>query len=512
MPKSEPLSSVDAAWLHMDKPGSLATITSVALFDQPLDFERVRATFAYRLLPFFPRFRQRVREPRLGLGLPRWELDPDFDLANHVERYTLPAPRDEAALQQVAGQLMGRPLDRRRPLWHIAVVERYRGGGALIARIHHCLGDGVALVNVLLSMTDTTADAPWPEPPAPAGRHRRPWLASLAGRATETAEHALSTAEHWLKDGWDALSHPLKPADQLALGGAYALALGKLTLASPDRQTPFRGKPGHTKRLAWSRPIPLEEVKAIGRGLAGTVNDVLLATVAGGLRRYLEAQDSPVDGLNLRAMVPVNLRRSGERLEALGNRFGLVLLSLPVGVRDPARRVRVLKQRMDEIKTSPEALVAFSILGAMGLTPTQVEEVILKFFAAKATAVMTNVPGPREILYFAGRPIRRMLVWAPHPGNLGLGVSILSYAGQVTVGIDADAGLVPDPGALVAAFQDEFAALARTIPHRQPAQPVGEAGRCRARTRAGTTCRNRAVAGGAFCRRHAPHGRGRRRG
>ena len=175
MPKSEPLSSVDAAWLHMDKPVSLATITSVALFEQPLDFERVRATFAYRLLPFFPRFRQRVREPRLGLGLPRWEMDPDFDLANHVERYTLPAPRDEAALQQVAGQLMGRPLDRRRPLWHIAVVERYRGGGALIARIHHCLGDGVALVNVLLSMTDTTADAPWPEPPAPAGRPRRPW-------------------------------------------------------------------------------------------------------------------------------------------------------------------------------------------------------------------------------------------------------------------------------------------------------------------------------------------------
>ncbi|MBL8057733.1 MAG: wax ester/triacylglycerol synthase family O-acyltransferase [Anaerolineales bacterium] len=504
MPKSEPLTSVDAAWLHMDKPDSLATITSVVLFDQSLDFERVWDTFAYRLLPFFRRFRQRIREPRLGLGLPRWELDPEFDLARHIEPLSLPAPRDEAALQAAASHLLSQPLDRRWPLWHVAVVERYRGGGALITRLHHCLGDGLALVHVLLSMADDAPDAPWPAAPAPAERDRRPWLARLTARAAGTAEHALNTAEHWLKDGWDALNHPLRPADQLALGGAYALALSKLTLASPDRKTVFRGKLGRAKRLAWSRPIALDAVKAAGHALDGTVNDVLLAAVAGGLRRYLEQRDQPVAGLNLRAMVPVNLRRPGERLDGLGNRFGLILLALPVGVRDPARRVRVLKGRMDAIKSSPEALVAFRILGAMGLTPTQVEDLILRFFAAKATAVMTNVPGPRETLYFAGRPIRRMLVWAPHPGQLGLGVSILSYAGQVTVGIDADAGLVPDPAQLVAAFEDEFAALIKAVPGPRRPPRTRAAGRCQAKTQAGAPCRNSAAAGSRFCRRHSP--------
>ncbi len=503
MPKSEAFTSVDAAWLHMDKPENLATITSVVLFKAPLDFERVRATLQHRLLPVYPRFRQRIREPRLGLGLPRWELDRAFDLDEHLEPLALPAPRDQAALQRVVGELMSQPLDRSRPLWHMAVVERYRGGGALITRLHHCLADGMALVQVLLSMTDAGPDPPWPAPPSPA-RPRRPWLARLAVQT----EHALANAEHWLQDGLAALRHPPRPADQLALGGAYALALSKLTLASPDRKTVFRGRLGPAKGVAWTPPFPLADVKAIGRAFDGTVNDVLLAAVAGGLRRYLEQRDNPVDGLNLRAMVPVNLRRPGERLEQLGNRFGLVLLALPIGVRDPAQRIRVLKRRMDVIKHSPEALVAFSILGAMGLTPKQVEELILKFFAAKATAVMTNVPGPREPLYFAGQRINGVLVWAPHPGSLSLGVSILSYAGQVTVGIDADAGRVPDPDAIVAGFQTELAHMLKLAQprQRQPARAAGvsAAGACAAQTRAGAPCRNRAAAGERFCRVHAP--------
>ena len=206
-------------------------------------------------------------------------------------------------------------------------------------------------------------------------------------------------------------------------------ALGKLVFTLPDRRTILRGRCGVAKRAVWTAPVPVVEVKAIGNGLGCTVNDVLLAAVSGALGRYLEGRGQPTDGLDIRTMVPVNLRRPEEANE-LGNRFGLVIVSLPVGVRDPLERMAVLKQRMDTIKNTPEAVVAFGLLNTMGLTPIQVEKLIMDFFAAKVSAVMTNVPGPREPLYLAGSRIQDMMFWVPSPGSLSLGISILSYAGQ----------------------------------------------------------------------------------
>lgn len=509
MPKSEPFTSVDAAWLHMDQPANLAMITGVLMFDAPLDFARLKATYQHRLLPAFPRFRQRVREPRLSLGLPRWELDPNFALDHHLGQLDLAAPGDDASLQALAGELMARPLDRAHPLWHITLVRGYGAGSALICRLHHCIADGLALVQVLLSLTDTAPDAAWPKPPAEAGRRPpRGLVQRLVARTTETVDQTLTTAEHWLHDGTLALQGALHPAEQLAVGGLYALALGKLTLLGPDQRTLLRGRCEIPKRAAWSRPVPLAVVKAIGQSLDGTINDVLLAAAVGGLRRYLERNDQVVDRLNLRALVPVNLRPSDE-LARLSNRFGLVLLSLPVGVREPLRRIRVLKKRMDAIKDSPEAVVAFGILGAMGLTPAQVEDLIVKFFAAKASAVMTNVPGPREVLYFAGQPLKGLMFWVPQPGNLALGLSILSYAGAVRIGVATDAGLVPDPETIVAGFEAELDALRRTVrparaapPPTHPAQAPRAKGRCQAQTRSGQRCRNQARPGSKVCHAH----------
>lgn len=468
MPKSEPFSSVDAAWLHMDKPANLAIIVGVVLFDAPLNVKRLRATLEHRLLPFFPRFTQRVREPRLGLGLPRWEAVRDFDLDDHLHRVRLTPPGDEVALQALAGEIMSRPLDRAKPLWQMYVVEGYAGGGALICSLHHCLADGLALVQVLLSLADTDPKAPWPKAPAPAERRRQPWLTRLLMQTVQTVDRARAAAEGLAHEGLEAFLNPFQTAERLAVGASFGLALGKLTLLSPDRKTILKGKCGVPKRTAWSEPLSLAEVKAVGHAFNGTVNDVLLASAVGGLRRYLEARGQPVDGLNVRAMVPVNLRPP-ERLAELGNKFGLVLLSLPVGVRDPLRLIRVLKARMDTIKDTPEAVVAFHILGAMGLTPTQIEELIVKFFAAKASAVMTNVPGPREVLYFAGRPIRGLMFWVPQPGNLALGLSILSYAGEVRVGVATDAGLLPDPQSIVDGVMVEFEAMKRAaLPTPRP--------------------------------------------
>ncbi|MBI5564147.1 MAG: wax ester/triacylglycerol synthase family O-acyltransferase, partial [Chloroflexi bacterium] len=385
--KSELFSPVDAAWLHMDKPTNLAVIVGVMMFDAPLDYERFRAVVAERLL-IHDRFKQRVKEPLLGLGLPMWEVDPHFDLDYHVQRDTLAAPGDEAALQQLAGQLMGAPLDRRRPLWQFIFVDHYGAGTAIIGRLHHCIADGLALVQVLLSMTDATPDAEWHGPEsAPVDDS----LKHLFEPAVKAVNVTLALAGSLLHEGLQTVAHPSRLIDTLNLGSLGAIALSKLLLLKPDQPTLFRGQCGVDKRAVWSRPMPLGVVKDVAHALHATLNDVLLAAVTGALRRYLDEQGEVAANLNIRAMVPVSVRPP-DKLDTLGNQFGLVILSLPVGLREPIRRLSVLKERMDQIKDTPEALVAFGLLGGMGVSPAQIEDVLLKFFAAKVSAVMTNVP------------------------------------------------------------------------------------------------------------------------
>jgi hypothetical protein len=169
----------------------------------------------------------------------------------------------------------------------------------------------------------------------------------------------------------------------------------------------------------------------------------------------LRGRGEPIGGLDFRAVVPVNLRPIEEELN-LGNSFGLVFLSLPVGIEDPLERLAELKRRMDLIKGTPEAIVAFGILNTMGLASPKIEDIIVDIFEKKATTVMTNVPGPREVRYFAGKAIRGVMFWVPQSGRLGLGVSIISYAGEVLVGIASDAGLTPDPEMIVEALHAEF--------------------------------------------------------
>ena len=194
--------------------------------------------------------------------------------------------------------------------------------------------------------------------------------------------------------------------------------------------------------------------------MGGTINDVLLSALTGALRRYLELRGDRVEGLNIRGVVPVSLRPPDD-LDGMGNQFGLVFLSLPLGVRDPLKRLATLKRRMNDIKDSPEALVAFGILGVMGLTPVQIEHIIVSIFAMKGTAVLTNVPGPRQPFYYAGELIDTLMFWVPTPGNLGLGVSIISYNGKVTMGVATDAGLAPDPENILASFAEELDYLKR---------------------------------------------------
>jgi WS/DGAT/MGAT family acyltransferase len=235
------------------------------------------------------------------------------------------------------------------------------------------------------------------------------------------------------------------------------------------------------KRAAWSEPIPLDRVRALGRATGGTINDVLLSAVAGALRRYLAGRGDRVDGAELRAVVPVNLRAAHDTA-SLGNKFGLVFLPLPVGEADPLARLAATKRNMDAIKRSPEAIVVFGLLRAFGKTTAAVLVTAVKLLARRASAVMTNVPGPRARIRFAGATVDGVMFWVPQSGRLGLGVSVLSYAGQVRIGIASDVRLVPDPGALVAEFHAALDDLLAAAPVAAaapagagPAAPAGPA-------------------------------------
>ncbi|MCW5853082.1 MAG: wax ester/triacylglycerol synthase family O-acyltransferase [Anaerolineae bacterium] len=458
--RSEPMAPVDTAWYRMEQRDNLMMITGVYMFDGPLDYDRLRATIEYRFLRY-ERFRQRVIPSSMPNQPPRWELDPHFDLDDHIHRFKLPPPGDKAMLQRYVSHLMSTPLDMSRPLWEFHLVEGYGGGSAIVSRLHHCIADGIALVSVMLSMLDHEEDAPWPEPlPEVDGRRRRRGpLASLLRPVTRTVRSTQRMAEVITHEGMETLIHPSKAVELTKLGVGTAGALGKLLLMPPDPKTVFKGSLQADKGAAWSEAIPLDEVKAIGKALRGTVNDVLLTAVAGALRRYLLDEGQPTDDLNIRAVIPVNLRPIDEVTPKLGNHFGLVFLSLPLGIEDPFDRLHELKRRMDDIKHSPEAVVALGILQVTGMVPEQIQDIIVNIFGMKATAVMTNVPGPREPLYLAGQPIKGVMFWVPQSGRLGLGVSILSFHGQVTLGIASDLGLIPNPGQIVTHFEEEFAEM-----------------------------------------------------
>ncbi|MCM2269529.1 MAG: WS/DGAT domain-containing protein, partial [Thermoanaerobaculia bacterium] len=212
------------------------------------------------------------------------------------------------------------------------------------------------------------------------------------------------------------------------------------------------------KRVAWTERHTLDEIKAIGKALGATVNDVLNNAMAGGLRRYLARDGALRESLSFRCAMPVNLRLLPE-MAALGNRFGLVFLDLPVGIEDPLRRLAALRRASESLKRSAEPLLVLSLLDLAGRMPSVVQELLVTIFGAKATAVFSNVPGPSTTLSFAGHPMSDIFFWVPQAGRLGLGVSILSYDGRVRMGVGTDAGLVPDPERIIEGFQAELDAL-----------------------------------------------------
>lgn len=449
------MTPVDAAWYHMDGRANLAMVTSVALTRAPLDFDKVKALYATRLAAY-PRFRQRVVEHGLPVALPHWEDMPNFDIDQHLHHVALPAPADRAALAQLLGDIVSTPLDPLQPLWQVHVIDGVDGGSALVTRFHHCIGDGTAMTALSMRLYDTAPDAPLQrDEPSPAGAPGGGWAGAAVQVLARTTHAAWSAANAAI----DAATHPRALLERAALAAGGAGMLLSELIKTDDPPSPFKGEFGLAKRVAWSQPVAIADVKAIGALAGAKVNDVLVAGMTGALRSYLRQRGVAVGHTTLRALVPVDLRPPERALE-LGNDFGLVLLELAVGARTPLGRLRQTKAHMDALKRSPEPVAMRLLFDIFGRTPKVVSDIPSAMISRKASLVMTNVVGAPRTLYVAGVPIERVMFWVPHPGeHLGMGVSILSYRGHATLAVVADAHLVPDPETITALFEREFVAL-----------------------------------------------------
>ncbi len=571
---TESMTYADNFWLCMDDPANLMVITAFMEFEEVVDIKKLTATIEQRLTSF-PRFRKRVVKPPYGVGAPSWELDRHFDIRSHIHRVALPGAGDKAELQTMVGDLMTTPLDYEKPLWQVHLIENYGKGCVVLFRIHHCIADGIALIHILLSAADTDPDAPLSERgPTEKRKQNAPlfsWgLGSFIKRARKWRGTTLRMGEKLLEECREMVSNPDQLVE-LAKNGSelttdIAAILARLTVMPSDPDTAFKGRVGVRKSAVWTEPMSLDKIKIVGKAIStATLNDVLIATVTGAMRRYLKSRNQRVNDLDLRVLVPVNIRKPGTEDE-LGNKFSLVFLALPVYLEDAVLRLKEVRRRTDNLKKSADAIVNFGLLSAVGVFPPMVARRFAGFFSNKASAVLTNVPGPREPLYFAGKKISNMMFWVPRSGMIGLGISILSYDGKVTVGIAADEGLMPDPEVLLDGFEDEFnhllelvvsgkiydeplvlndryresrckavnendepcrrmafpgfdycefhhgeggekeGSLAAGDSEQEDAMPDGsqeqERGRCQALTKKGTPCRNRANPGSDYCSLH----------
>jgi diacylglycerol O-acyltransferase / wax synthase len=471
----EPMSTVDSLWYSMDESTNRMVITTVMEFTRCVDYEKLKDLLEKRLL-IYKRFRQRVVWPATRLGLPFWDYDANFDIQNHVVKLALPSPGDKNALARMISDFAIVPLDRERPLWQVHIIENYDKGSVILVRIHHAIADGIALVRLLFSLTDLQPKGPsaaWPkrysdEPDTrPAigkkGKTKVELIQETLNLLLRTGEvsmmKSLNLTEFIQKEVMKTVTHPTYikkfARNSAGIGLSLGVALFRMIFIPDEKKSCFRGKIGTQKSVFWSNPVKLDKIKKISCFHRCTDNDVIMAAVAGALRTYGISRGSDFSDTEARFAIPVNVGSGGPNIE-LCNKFSFVFLSLPLHIQDPLKRLLEIRKRIRVIKNSPDAYVGYQALKMLGLPPKRITRHITGLLSRKLTGVLANIPGPQAPLYLTGLPIRNIMFWVPRMGSVGLGISIFSYAGAVTLGIASDSQLVPDPEAITVLFDQEL--------------------------------------------------------
>ena len=519
MVRRRELGTQDALWLVMDRPNNLMVVDCVMWTAEPLDLERTKAVMAERLWDRYPVFRSRAE--RDGDGSWWWVEDPGASFESLVDHVVLDDPDDPRCLQELVASLRSEPLGLDGPLWRVILVEEYLGGSALVTRSHHAVADGMRMMQLAASLFDATPQGgpiltPAPEQYAARSEHEEPGALerlrssadALRRQAAGTAEAVVATtnatsdlarrapgvvgaglgaarvaltnplgaAHGWITGTWAGATDAVASAghrvgDAVAGSGplvdVFSAAVGdvdtvrKLILGTRNDATVWSGPAGADKAVGWSEPLPLERVKSVAHAQGATVNDVLVACVAGTLRAYLASRGEHC--ASVAVMVPVNLTPMDLTLpEDLGNSFALVQLELPTDEEDPLVVLRTVHHRMERIKHGHEAAVAFRIQETLAGLGRSVYEASVDLLANRTIGVLTNVPGPPMPVYLAGAEVQGMTGWAPLSGDQPLSFTIYSYNGSVTVGIACDRTLVPDHELIVDGFAAAFEELTST--------------------------------------------------
>jgi diacylglycerol O-acyltransferase len=458
MSRLERLQVLDELFLHLEGPNTHMHVGGVASFEgPPPDPEDVLGMVRARL-HMVPRFRQKLALVPWGLGRPVWVDDAHFNLEYHVRHTALPRPGDDAQLKRLVARIMSQQLDRSKPLWEIWLAEGLAHDGfALISKTHHCLIDGISGADIMSVLLDTGLDPPaieaQPWHPAPEPSQEELIVDALAERLTSPAE-VIRTIQTAAMDRHNVVNRVLESAKAL---GAF---IGNSFAAPPSSLN----QPVGPHRRFETVLVELDSFKRIKNSFGGTVNDVVLAVVAGGLRSLLEARREPVDGVQFRAMVPVSVRADQER-GALGNRVAALWATLPVAEPDPVARLREVQRVMKDVKASDQAVGAQVLTTLSEYAPPTILAQAARLIARQRAfnLVVTNVPGPQFPLYCLGREMKEVYPVLPLSENTTLGVALFSYNGSVGFGLLGDYDSAPDIGVLAEGIEKSLAELGAAV-------------------------------------------------
>ncbi len=419
-------------------------ITVVLRFKGQVNYDRL-ITDLQTTVQRFRRLRQRVVIPGKLFHRPYWDDVPTFKVQDHVERLNLRLPADDVSVGELVNQKMNTALDFTHPLWKLSLVDNHPEGSIIIVRIHHCIADGISLMRVLLQMTHPSSQVDVNQTPLD-DPIQEVYRATLEPAIPKTLVEASSSNSKGTTGRGTVYKTP-GFTDIVA-------AIARIVFRPPDPPTILKAPLGVVKKAVWSEPFSIPEIKKIAEIKQATINDVMMAITSGAIRRYLDLHNEPSER-DIRAFIMVNMRGLAFDDE-LGNKFGLVFLTLPLSRVQPMERLERIKNGMDLLKASAEYAASYIILNILGQLPEWVEHLATRILDTKGTVVATNVPGSRNELFIADAPIQSMVGWVPQSGRVGVGLSYVSYNNQLIVGLNADAGVIPDPEKLLEFFVQEY--------------------------------------------------------
>jgi len=449
------LTSVDALFLYAEKPTQPMHVGGCLIYEGHVSRDELIRMLQQRM-HLLPRYRQKVVFPPFGLAHPTWEDDPDFDIARHVDERTLPEPGDDRALSEAGGDAFAGMLDRDRPLWKLCLLQgRADGNTAAVWKIHHAMVDGVSGVDLTMVLHGLTPETSTPAEPA--SWQPAPLPDAIALLQSAVQDRLVEAAQFWTQEGF-RLFRPAEASNR-ARQLTQSLSSSLPSLLKPVPRTPFNAPLSAERRFAWAE-LSFTEVRAIRAALGGTVNDVVLTVVAGGLGRYLRAHGHATEGVELRAMCPVSMRRPEER-GALGNLVSIMLAPLHVGILDPVERLAAERGAMEALKRQDQAAGLYEMTQLLNSVPPLLQAIggALTLPQTLLNTVSTNVPGPQIPLYLGPHKLVGWCPLIPLASDIGLCNAILSYNQRLTIGATVDPRLVPDPWFYAECLRESFAEL-----------------------------------------------------